>query len=78
METNKSATSAVVPDQLRAFCRGHLANDKVPQSVAFVDAFPISGAGKILKRELRTQHWDDDGKSSLAKDGGSATSNPIK
>jgi acyl-CoA synthetase (AMP-forming)/AMP-acid ligase II len=26
--------------------------------VAFADALPISGAGKILKRELRKQYWD--------------------
>jgi acyl-CoA synthetase (AMP-forming)/AMP-acid ligase II len=26
---------------------------KVPRNVEFVDALPVSGAGKILKRELR-------------------------
>lgn len=33
----------------------HLAGYKVPKSVEFVDELPISGAGKILKRELREQ-----------------------
>ena len=28
------------------------------RSVALVDALPISGAGKVLKRELRKQHRD--------------------
>jgi acyl-CoA synthetase (AMP-forming)/AMP-acid ligase II len=45
------------PDELRDFCRTHIANYKVPRSFAFVEALPVSGAGKILKRELREQHW---------------------
>jgi len=32
-----------------------LAKYKVPKSVAFMEALPISAAGKILKRELREQ-----------------------
>jgi fatty-acyl-CoA synthase len=35
-------------------CRAGLAAYKVPWSVAFVDALPISPQGKILKRVLRT------------------------
>lgn len=31
----------------------HLAKYKVPRQVMFVDALPISGAGKVLKNELR-------------------------
>ena len=30
--------------------------DKQPRSLAFVDALPLSGAGKVLKRELRKRH----------------------
>jgi acyl-CoA synthetase (AMP-forming)/AMP-acid ligase II len=45
-------------EQLREFCRGQIAGYKLPRSVAFVDTLPISGAGKVLKRELRRQHWD--------------------
>ncbi len=44
--------------EIREFCRDHIANYKLPRSVEFVDALPVSGAGKILKRELRTAHWD--------------------
>jgi acyl-CoA synthetase (AMP-forming)/AMP-acid ligase II len=40
-------------------CRAYIANYKVPRSVAFVDALPMSGAGKILKRELRAMTWDE-------------------
>jgi len=35
--------------------QGHLAKFKVPKTVSFLDALPISAAGKILKRELREQ-----------------------
>jgi acyl-CoA synthetase (AMP-forming)/AMP-acid ligase II len=48
----------VTGEQLREFCRGQIAGYKLPRSVAFADALPISGAGKILKRELRKQYWD--------------------
>jgi acyl-CoA synthetase (AMP-forming)/AMP-acid ligase II len=34
-------------------CRAGLAAYKVPRSVAFLDALPISPQGKILKRVLR-------------------------
>ena len=43
--------------ELTEFCRDHIANYKLPRSVEVVDALPVSGAGKILKRELRAQHW---------------------
>ncbi|MFJ9391213.1 long-chain-fatty-acid--CoA ligase [Nocardioides sp. NPDC101246] len=44
-------------EELRDFGREHIAGYKLPRSVAFVDALPLSGAGKILKRELREEHW---------------------
>ncbi len=40
-------------EELLAFLREHLAAYKVPKSVIFFDALPVSAAGKILKRELR-------------------------
>jgi acyl-CoA synthetase (AMP-forming)/AMP-acid ligase II len=54
LQSGKQATG----EELRDFCRTHIAGYKVPRSVAFVESLPISGAGKILKRELRTRHWD--------------------
>jgi acyl-CoA synthetase (AMP-forming)/AMP-acid ligase II len=42
-------------DELREFCRGHLAGYKIPRSVEFVASLPMSGAGKILKRLLRDE-----------------------
>jgi len=40
-------------DELLAHMQAHLAKYKVPKSVEFMDALPLSSMGKILKRELR-------------------------
>jgi fatty-acyl-CoA synthase len=44
----------VTEAELLEFCRSRLAHYKCPQSVDFLDSFPKTGTGKILKRELRT------------------------
>ncbi len=45
-------------DELIAFCRGHIAAFKSPRSVEVrMDPLPVSGAGKVLKRELRLPFW---------------------
>ena len=44
--------SATDRDIIR-FAKEHLAHFKVPRSVEFVDEFPLSGTGKILRRVLR-------------------------
>ncbi|MBT0567255.1 long-chain fatty acid--CoA ligase [Williamsia sp. CHRR-6] len=43
-------------DELREHARGLIAGYKVPRSVEFVEAMPVSGAGKIIKRDLRAAH----------------------
>ncbi len=40
-------------DELIAFCRGRLANYKVPRSLRVVDALPRTGTGKVDKVTLR-------------------------
>jgi acyl-CoA synthetase (AMP-forming)/AMP-acid ligase II len=42
-------------DELVDFVRESIAGYKVPRAVSFADALPVSGAGKVLKRELRDQ-----------------------
>jgi fatty-acyl-CoA synthase len=51
LKSEAQATEA----ELLAHLQNHLARYKVPKRVVFVDALPISGAGKILKRELRAE-----------------------
>ncbi|MGZ9165363.1 MAG: class I adenylate-forming enzyme family protein [Anaerolineales bacterium] len=45
---------SVSEDELLKFMTDRLAKYKVPKSVSLMQALPISAAGKILKRELRT------------------------
>ena len=47
----------VSADELRAHCKAVIAGYKAPRSIEFVDHLPISGAGKILKHDLRARYW---------------------
>ncbi|RJO73565.1 long-chain-fatty-acid--CoA ligase [Nocardia panacis] len=40
-------------EELRAHCKDLIAGYKVPRSMDLAESLPLSGAGKILKRELR-------------------------
>ena len=51
LEPDETAT----PEELIAYIKDHLAGYKVPKGVEIRDALPLSGMGKILKRELRDQ-----------------------
>ncbi|MCY1381328.1 Long-chain-fatty-acid--CoA ligase [compost metagenome] len=44
-------------EELRAHCRSSIAGYKCPKSVEFRESLPLSGAGKILKRDLREPFW---------------------
>lgn len=40
-------------DEVREFCRGRIANYKIPKYVKFVDSFPMTASGKIQKFKMR-------------------------
>ncbi|NIZ63389.1 hypothetical protein DL239_20705 [Sedimentitalea sp. CY04] len=45
-------------------CRSRVANYKRPHSIEFrSESFPLSGAGKVMKRELRAPFWADQGQA---------------
>jgi acyl-CoA synthetase (AMP-forming)/AMP-acid ligase II len=49
----------VSEDELIAHCRSAIAGYKVPKSIGFTDQpLPLSGAGKVLKTELRKPFWE--------------------
>lgn len=50
---------SIDPDEVREFCKQHLAGYKVPKAVNVVEALPKDTQGKILKRELRVAHSGD-------------------
>jgi len=43
----------LTPEDVRDYCKGHIAKYKIPRYVFFVDAFPMTGSGKIQKFRLR-------------------------
>jgi acyl-CoA synthetase (AMP-forming)/AMP-acid ligase II len=49
--------AALELDELREHCKERIAGYKCPRSMETTEALPVSGAGKVLKRELRAQHW---------------------
>ncbi|MDF3835429.1 long-chain fatty acid--CoA ligase [Cupriavidus basilensis] len=50
--------AGVTAPELIAHCKTLIAGYKCPRSVEFRDALPLSGAGKILKTELRKPFWE--------------------
>ncbi|MGQ7819316.1 long-chain-fatty-acid--CoA ligase [Metapseudomonas furukawaii] len=53
---------AACADQIAAHCRERIAGYKVPRSVEFRDALPLSSVGKVLKVELRKPFWEGRGR----------------
>jgi long-chain acyl-CoA synthetase len=51
--------SNVTGEEIIAFCRKYIAGYKIPKSVAFRESLPKNALGKILKKELRQQHWPE-------------------
>jgi acyl-CoA synthetase (AMP-forming)/AMP-acid ligase II len=50
---------SVTAQEILVLCESQLASYKRPRSVDFVDEFPKSSMGKILKRELKKRYWGD-------------------
>ncbi|RCG28680.1 fatty-acid--CoA ligase [Sphaerisporangium album] len=53
------AGATATAEDIRAHVKDHIAGYKAPRSCEFREALPVSGAGKILKRELRKPYWAD-------------------
>lgn len=53
-------------DEIREFCRDHLAHFKAPRYVKFVDTFPTTVTGKIQKFKIREQAIIDLGLQAAA------------
>jgi len=52
-------SARVTASDLVSHCHGMIAGYKCPRSVEFrTDPFPLSGVGKVLKRELRKPYWE--------------------
>lgn len=53
LEAGAKATAQEIIDH----CARNLAGYKKPKSVEFVDALPVSGYGKVMRREIRDRYW---------------------
>jgi len=56
-------------EEVREFCRGKIANYKIPKYVKFVDSYPMTASGKIQKFKLRDMaikelHLEDQGETA--------------
>lgn len=52
------ASSGMTAEELIAYCKTRIGGYKCPQTIEFrEEPFPISAAGKILKRDLRAAYW---------------------
>jgi acyl-CoA synthetase (AMP-forming)/AMP-acid ligase II len=51
--------ASVTLEELRAHAKTLIAGYKAPRSLEIAQALPLSGTGKVLKRELRQQHAAD-------------------
>ncbi|MCY1266791.1 3-[(3aS,4S,7aS)-7a-methyl-1,5-dioxo-octahydro-1H-inden-4-yl]propanoyl:CoA ligase [compost metagenome] len=49
--------ASATQDEIVTHCRERIAGYKVPRSLEFRDALPLSGVGKVLKTELRKPFW---------------------
>jgi fatty-acyl-CoA synthase len=49
----KKDGATITEEDVQDFCRGKIANFKVPRYVFFVDTFPMTASGKIQKYKLR-------------------------
>jgi acyl-CoA synthetase (AMP-forming)/AMP-acid ligase II len=45
-------------EEVREHCKTLIAGYKAPRSAEFIDALPVNGAGKVLKRDLRAPYWE--------------------
>jgi fatty-acyl-CoA synthase len=52
----------MTPEDVQDFCRGQISWYKIPKYVAFVDSYPLTASGKIMKYKLRedaAKRWPD-------------------
>lgn len=62
LSPDSDLSDSLTVDDLRAFCKQHIAGYKCVRSFELAPSLPISAAGKILKTELRKPYWSEDRK----------------
>ena len=52
-EIRPRSGETLTADEVRSFCHGQIAHNKIPRYVEFVDEFPMTVTGKIQKFMMR-------------------------
>jgi fatty-acyl-CoA synthase len=47
--------AVLTEDEIRAFCKDHIAHFKVPRYIRIVESFPMTVTGKVQKFKMREQ-----------------------
>ena len=53
---------SVSADELIALCKQQLGSVMAPKTVDFITSLPRSTVGKVLKKDLREQYWQNSGR----------------
>ncbi|WP_324731210.1 AMP-binding enzyme [Pseudomonas paeninsulae] len=54
-----NAGQSVTAEELITLCKNQLGSVKSPKTVDFVESLQRSPVGKVLKKDLRAQYWQD-------------------
>lgn len=57
-----NAGQSVSADEIIALCKAKLGSVMAPKTVDFIDSLPRSAVGKVLKKDLREQYWQNQGR----------------
>jgi len=53
----KEKVAGLTEEELIDYCRSKIARYKLPKSIKFVEEFPLSPSGKVLRRKLKDKYW---------------------
>jgi fatty-acyl-CoA synthase len=56
----------ITAEELREFCKGQIAHYKIPRYIKFVESFPMTVTGKIMKFQMREQSTEELGLQGAA------------
>ena len=59
----------VTTDELRGFCKGRIANFKIPEQLVVVEEIPYNDFGKVDRKVLRTRFGGADRASAAGGSG---------
>ncbi|MDN5340897.1 MAG: fatty-acyl-CoA synthase, partial [Euryarchaeota archaeon] len=59
--------AVLTEDEVKEYCRGRIAHFKIPRYIKFVDDFPMTVSGKIMKFKMREMAIEELGLQDVSK-----------